>query len=65
MNRAELKSKIPHGYSKVIAEKAGVNPKSVSMYLNGKINSHKIEMAALEVLAEIGKRKNILLNDIV
>lgn len=65
MNRKELKSKIPHGYSKVIAQKAGVTQKSVSMYLNDKLNSHKIEMATLEVLSEIGKSKSILLADIL
>jgi hypothetical protein len=61
MTREELKAKIPHGYSKLIAQRAGVKNHSVSLFLHGKINSVKIEMAALEVLAELSDKKNDLL----
>lgn len=65
MDRKELKSKIPYGYSKIIAQRAGVTQKSVSMYLNDKLNSHKIEMATLQVLSDIGKSKSILIANIL
>jgi hypothetical protein len=53
INNQELKEKLPHGFGKVVAEKAGVNEVSVSRFLNGKTNSWKIEKAALEVIAEL------------
>lgn len=65
MNRTELKSKIPHGYGKIIAKKAGVTDRSVSMFLHGKINSHRIEMTILEVLSDIGKNKSAFIADII
>lgn len=57
MNRQELKSQIPHGYVKVIAKKAGVSLNSVSLFLNGKSNSLKVELAALEVLSEVNAKR--------
>ena len=57
MNRIELKNHIPHGYGKIIAAKANVSERSVSNYLSGKNNSCKIEMAALEILAELSDKK--------
>lgn len=65
MNRNELKSKTPHGYGKKIAARAGVTEKAVSLFFNNKINSHRIEMATLEVLSEIGQSKNILIANII
>lgn len=64
MNREELKNHIPYGYGKVIAQKAGVSERSVSNYMSGKTNSIKIEMAALQVLAELGEEKKELINKI-
>lgn len=53
IQRKELRKLLPHGYGKVIAQRAGVGTNSVSLYFRGKINSHKIETVVLEVLAEI------------
>lgn len=64
INRKELKEKVPYGYGKKIAEKAGVSQKVVSDYLNGKINSEKVEIATLEILAEISMKKKLLLEQI-
>lgn len=63
IDRSTLREKIPHGYGKKIADKAGVTPRFVSKFLNdSKVNSFKVEMAALEVLAEISQKKHSLLN---
>jgi transcriptional regulator with XRE-family HTH domain len=64
MNRQELRKLIPQGYCKVIAAKAGVTQKSVSHFMNGKSNSHRIEIATLEVLADLKREKNNLLKKI-
>jgi len=60
MNAQEIKNLIPHGYGKVIAERAKVTPRTVSLFLTGKSKSIKVEMAALEVLAELNTKKNTL-----
>lgn len=65
MTRKELKEKIPYGYCKIIAEKAGVHAHSVSLYLNSKSNSNKVELAALEVIAELEQKKKSLIRQIV
>jgi transcriptional regulator with XRE-family HTH domain len=64
LNRKQLKSKIPFGYGKEIAKRAGVTQKHVSDYLNGRANSERVEMAVLEVLAELNTKKKILLQQI-
>jgi transcriptional regulator with XRE-family HTH domain len=64
MTRQELKAKIPHGYAKQIAKKAGVNRVTVSNWLNGKSDNVLVELAVLEVLAELSEKKNSLLNRI-
>lgn len=64
MTRDEFKKAIPHGYGKKIAKEAGVTQRSVSLFLKGKINSIKIEMAALKVLAELGNQKRELIEQI-
>jgi len=61
MERDELKSKVPHGYGKIIAKKAGVKEQSVSQFLHGKNDNVNIELATLEVLAELSEKKNALL----
>ena len=61
MTREELKSKIPHGSAKMIAEKAGVNIVTVSKWINGTSNNVNVEIAILEVLAELSEKKNALL----
>lgn len=61
MEREQLKSKVPHGYGKIIAKKAGVKEQAVSQFLNGKNDNINIELATLEVLAELSEKKNSLL----
>lgn len=61
MERKELKSKVPHGYGKIIAERAGVKEQTVSQFLNGKNDNSNVEIATLEVLAELSEKKNALL----
>jgi hypothetical protein len=61
MERDELKLKVPHGYGKIIAEKAGVKEQSVSQFLIGNNNNVNIELATLEILAELSEKKNALL----
>lgn len=65
MDRKELRKKLPHGYCKIIAERAGVNQTQVSNYFSGRGNSERVENATLEVLSEITKMKKKLLNDIL
>ncbi|MBD1385724.1 LacI family DNA-binding transcriptional regulator [Mucilaginibacter rigui] len=62
MERNELKAKIPHGYGKIIAERAGTTKQAVSQFLNGKSDNVNVEMATLEVLAEINEKRKALLN---
>ncbi|WP_295795157.1 hypothetical protein [Mucilaginibacter sp.] len=61
MEREQLKAKVPHGYGKVIAKKAGVKEQAVSQFLNGKNDNVNIELATLEVLAELSEKRNDLL----
>ncbi|MDP9076266.1 MAG: hypothetical protein M3O71_02485 [Bacteroidota bacterium] len=61
MERQELKSKVPHGYGKLIAKKAGVKEQAVSQFLNGKNDNVNIELATLEILAELSEKKNSFL----
>ncbi|MBX2916428.1 MAG: hypothetical protein KF856_14255 [Cyclobacteriaceae bacterium] len=65
MTRKKMKGMIPQGYCKVIAQKAGVSRKSVSDFLHGRTDSHKVEMAALEVIADLTRQKAILIRDIL
>lgn len=63
LSREQIKGKVPFGYGKKIAEKAGVSQKSVSDWLNGKTDSVRIETATLELLAELSKaRKKLYMN---
>jgi predicted transcriptional regulator len=64
IDRTKLKDKIPHGYGKIIAKKAGVTAKAVSEYLNNRMNSERIELAALNVVAELENAKNEIVNQI-
>ncbi len=64
MKTEEIKNMLPHGYSKIVADKAGVSRAAVSKYLSGKSESMKIELAALEVLAELSQKKEKLLRKI-
>lgn len=65
ITREKLKAMIPQGYCKVIAEKAGVSRKSVSDFLSGRSDSHRVEMATLEVVASLAKKKAELLKDVL
>lgn len=64
INRIDLRKKIPYGYCKVIAKKAGVNPTQVSNYFSGKGGSERVEIATLEVLSELSEKKRKLLDNI-
>jgi hypothetical protein len=61
MERQQLKAKVPYGYGKMIAQRAGVKEQAVSQFLNGKNDNVKIELATLEILAELSDKKNSLL----
>lgn len=65
MDIKELNSKIPYGYRKIIAGKAGVSINSVSKFLNGKTKSDKIERATLRVLVDLSNQKNEMLKQIL
>ena len=65
IERKELRDKLPYGYQKNVAERAGVSISCVSNYLKGLNNSEKVEMAILEILAELSDRKKALLDRII
>lgn len=64
MDRKELKRLLPYGYGRKIAKRVGVSEKSVSLFINGKSNSPKIEIGALEVLAELNSKRRLLISQI-
>ena len=65
LTRKQLKEKVPYGYCKVIADRAKVTKKQVSVFLNDEnVKSNNIEMATLEVLAELSQKKKALLEQI-
>ncbi|HCW05803.1 MAG TPA: hypothetical protein DGG95_00365 [Cytophagales bacterium] len=64
MTPQELRKRIPRGYCKVIAERAGVSRKEVSDYFTGKIVSSHIQMIALKIAAKISRKKKNLLKQI-
>jgi DNA-binding LacI/PurR family transcriptional regulator len=65
IKRTEIKKNVPHGYAKKIADRAGVSTRYVSRFMNNSnINSERVEMAALEIIAEIRQRKQILIEQI-
>lgn len=61
INRNELEKKVPRGYKTVIAKRAGVTLQCVSNYFAGKTNNERVEIATLEVLAEMSTAKKSLL----
>ncbi len=64
IDRMQLRLLIPHGYVNKIAGRAGVSQQAVSYYWKGKLNSERIENAALEIAAEIQEAKQKLINRI-
>ena len=64
VNRQQLRKELAYGKLKQLAERAGVNQFSVSRYFSGKMNSEKIENAALEMVLESKQKKAALLNQI-
>lgn len=58
MERNQIRKLIPQGYCKIIATRAGVSTKTVSCYMTGKSQSFAVEIAALQILDEIGKSQN-------
>ena len=64
IDRNYLKQQMPRGAGKLLAEKIGVTPKSISNYMTGKTNSGKIELAVLKFVGELKKEKNQLLKKV-
>jgi hypothetical protein len=64
MTNIEIKKALPHGFCKVIAERAGVQRRAVSLFMKGKTNSYKIRKASLEVLGELAIEKKELMDKI-
>ena len=64
IDRNEVRKKVPYGYCKKIAIRAGGNPTQVSNYFSGKGNSERVENATLEILTELSERKKRLLGNI-
>ncbi len=62
INREELRKKLPSGSLKEVAKRAGVGVASVSRYFSYESNSERVEIAALEVAAEIQKKKQENIN---
>ena len=56
-NSQEFKQKLPHGFNKMVAERAGVNKDSVSRFLNGKTKSLRIEKVVLELISELAEKR--------
>lgn len=50
-----LRSKLPHGSCKRIAEMVGVAQQSITYFFRGDYNSERIERAAMEVYDEVRK----------
>jgi|GEM_PF-2365272 len=61
IDRKELEKKVPYGYKSVIAKRAGVTNSCVSAYFSGLNNNIKVEVATLEILAELSQEKKRLM----
>jgi len=61
IDRNYLKQEMPRGLGKILAQKLGVTPKSISNYLTGKTNSRRIEIGVLKLLGDLKKEQNQLL----
>lgn len=64
MTREELRKKLPHGALKEVAVYARVSSNAVYKYFNNRINSYKIEIAALNIAAKYCNRKNSIIRQI-
>ncbi len=64
IDRSHIKQEMPRGMGKMVAEKIGVTPKSVSNYLTGKTNSNKIEMAILQSISDFKKERRKLIKEV-
>lgn len=54
-------SELPHGYQKIVAEKAGVSRQTVCKFLQGKSDNFKVEEIIIKEIASIRKvRKDLL-----
>ena len=61
ISKAILKSQIPHGMFKKVAEKAGVSTPAVTKFFNNQTkSSFKIHKAALEIANECRKQLSSL-----
>ena len=61
IDRNYLKQEMPRGLGKILTQKLGVTPKSISNYLTGKTNSRRIEIGVLKLLGDLKKEQNQLL----
>ena len=52
-----LRDQLPHGYGKLIAERAGVTNVFVSLWFRDLYHSEKVEEAAIEVYGEYKKKE--------
>ena len=64
IDRKYLKQEMPRGSGKSLAKKLGVTPKSISNYMTGRTNSHKIELGVLRLISDLKKEKNKLLKEV-
>jgi hypothetical protein len=60
---ASFSEALPHGAIKRVAEKAGVHSTAVSGFLKGKNQSLRIEFAVLQVIGEIRRERERLMNE--
>lgn len=57
----KIKSEIPHGFQKEVAEKYGISPTYLSKFLNGKVNSRRLlKVVADEFLGYKNQQKELL-----
>jgi predicted transcriptional regulator len=64
IDRKELQNKLPAGYQKKVARKAGVSETCVSNYFKGLNNNINVELSVLEILAELSDKRKFLLSKI-
>lgn len=64
ITREELRKILPHGSLKEVAEHARVSCGAVYKYFNHRLNSYKIEIAALDIAAQYYNRKRNIIKQI-
>lgn len=64
ITREELRKRLPHGALKEVAKHARVSCGAVYKYFNHRLNSYKIELAALDIAAQYCNRKKSIIRQI-